>query len=207
MLDGVENSRLLDILGNRNRRRILGLLKQKPCFVTEISERLMISPKAVIEHLHLMEEESIITCEYDTRRRKYYFLTHDIDVIVNLQKRGVIVAQPLDSPPEIDFLRSLAIFREMVTAREELLSTLDELEKDLELKINDILRSSKDVLVNEKEVDLIFALAQVDLTSEELQNCTGISPYELKNLLESLIHRGIVERTGTHYSLRGIHAE
>lgn len=55
MLDGDEVSRLLDILGNRNRRRIIQLLRQKPCFVTEISDRLMISPKAVIEHLQMME--------------------------------------------------------------------------------------------------------------------------------------------------------
>jgi len=37
MYDAVEVSRMLDILGNRNRRRIIELLRQKPCFVTEIS--------------------------------------------------------------------------------------------------------------------------------------------------------------------------
>ncbi|MGP8114832.1 MAG: ArsR/SmtB family transcription factor, partial [Methanoregula sp.] len=42
MEDLAEFARLLDILGNRNRRRIIGLLRQKPCFVTEISETLMI---------------------------------------------------------------------------------------------------------------------------------------------------------------------
>ncbi|HNY88503.1 MAG TPA: ArsR family transcriptional regulator, partial [Methanoregulaceae archaeon] len=40
MLDHVEVARILDILGNRNRRRIIELLRQKPCFVTEISDRL-----------------------------------------------------------------------------------------------------------------------------------------------------------------------
>ncbi|MDD3135958.1 MAG: ArsR family transcriptional regulator, partial [Methanoregula sp.] len=35
MDDAVEVARLLDILGNRNRRRIIELLRQKPCFVTE----------------------------------------------------------------------------------------------------------------------------------------------------------------------------
>jgi len=55
MLDHVEVARILDILGNRNRRRIIELLRQKPCFVTEISDRLVLSPKAVIEHLQLME--------------------------------------------------------------------------------------------------------------------------------------------------------
>ena len=70
MEDLVEIARLLDILGNRNRRRIIGLLRQKPCFVTEISETLMISPKAVIDHLQLMEREEILSCQMDNHRRK-----------------------------------------------------------------------------------------------------------------------------------------
>ncbi|MDD5025576.1 MAG: ArsR family transcriptional regulator, partial [Methanoregula sp.] len=94
MDDAVEVARLLDILGNRNRRRIIELLRQKPCFVTEISHTLMLSPKAVIEHLQLMERESILTCEIDTRRRKYYYLANDILVDVNLQsmQSGMMLA-------------------------------------------------------------------------------------------------------------------
>ena len=66
MEDLAEIARLLDILGNRNRRRIIGLLRQKPCFVTEISETLMISPKAVIDHLQLMEREEILPARWTT---------------------------------------------------------------------------------------------------------------------------------------------
>ena len=85
MEDLAEIARLLDILGNRNRRRIIGLLRQKPCFVTEISETLMISPKAVIDHLQLMEREEILSCQVDDRRRKYYYLANDILVDVSLR--------------------------------------------------------------------------------------------------------------------------
>ncbi|MDI6720004.1 MAG: ArsR family transcriptional regulator [Methanomicrobiales archaeon] len=206
MLNGVEKSRLLDILGNRNRRRILELLRQKPCFVTEICEQLTLSPKAVIEHLHLMEQERIISCRSDARRRKYYYLLTDIEVVVNLQSRSDGGAQPEESALELEFMRSLATLRRMSAAREEMISMLDRLEREIELKINDIIRSSNDVLVNERELDLIFALAQYDLTEDELLACTGISPPELQEALERLIHRGIVERRGTHYRVRGIHA-
>ncbi len=70
MLDSDEYSRILDILGNRNRRRIISLLQQKPCFVTELSERLTLSPKALIEHLALMERMEILGSYLDDRRRK-----------------------------------------------------------------------------------------------------------------------------------------
>ena len=86
MDEAAEVSRLLDILGNRNRRRIIGLLRQKPCFVTEISETLMISPKAVIDHLQMMEREAILSCQTDDRRRKYYYLANDILVDISLKR-------------------------------------------------------------------------------------------------------------------------
>ena len=81
-----EVARILDILGNRNRRRIIELLRQKPCFVTEISETLVLSPKAVIEHLQMMEKEAILSCQTDERRRKYYFLENDILIDVSLRQ-------------------------------------------------------------------------------------------------------------------------
>lgn len=85
MLEGDDVSRLLDILGNRNRRRIIQLLRQKPCFVTEISDRLMISPKAVIEHLQLMEREQILLSKSDRSRRKYYYLSRDFRIVIDLE--------------------------------------------------------------------------------------------------------------------------
>lgn len=207
MLDGVEESRLLDILGNRNRRRIIGLLRQKPCFVTEISDKLTISPKAVIEHLHMMEQERIISCQLDSRRRKYYYLTNDIYIVVQQQRLEDETAQPLDQRAEREFVSSLAILRKMVAARENLIANLTQLERDIDLKVNDILQTSRDVLQNEQEVDLIFALAHYDLTREELQEFTGVTHTELNAMLESLMRRGIIEQTGSLYILRGIHAK
>jgi len=86
---------MLDILGNRNRRRIIELLRQKPCFVTEISETLVLSPKAVIDHLQMMEREAILSCQIDDRRRKYYYLENDILIDINL-KQVRVLAEEID---------------------------------------------------------------------------------------------------------------
>ena len=118
MLDHVEVARILDILGNRNRRRIIELLRQKPCFVTEISDRLVLSPKAVIEHLQLMEREEILAFRLDERRRKYYYISNDISVIVNLHRieEGISVS----GDQNIRLKKTLGQLRKLVNARDEL---------------------------------------------------------------------------------------
>ncbi len=116
MLDHVEMSRLLDILGNRNRRRIIELLRQKPCFVTEISDRLLLSPKAVIEHLNMMEREALISFFLDERRRKYYFLQTEFDLVVSVKETRR--TQRVASLPSADLrlIESLSMLRRMARA-------------------------------------------------------------------------------------------
>jgi ArsR family transcriptional regulator len=94
MHDAIEDARLLDILGNRNRRRIIELLRQKPCFVTEISDTLTISPKAVIDHLQMMEREAILSSQIDERRRKYYYLANDILIDISLREVQIFGKEP-----------------------------------------------------------------------------------------------------------------
>ena len=108
MYDAVEVSRMLDILGNRNRRRIIELLRQKPCFVTEISETLMLSPKAVIDHLQMMEREAILSCQMDNRRRKYYYLENDILININLKQVRVLAGE-VDEYTKNDLLKNYCL--------------------------------------------------------------------------------------------------
>ncbi|MDD1674654.1 MAG: ArsR family transcriptional regulator [Methanomicrobiales archaeon] len=211
MLDGSEDSRLFDILGNKNRRRIIELLQSKPCFVTEISERLVLSPKAVIEHLQLMENERILSCYCDERRRKYYFLAGNICVNVHIEtsakRGGASEGTDLVEEPAGVFLNSLAMLRRMLLARENLLANLEQLEQDIDMKVNDVLKTSRNLLLTETETDLILALAHYDLTRTEIQKFTGTPIQELAPTIRSLVKRGIIEEKDAHYMLRGIHAK
>jgi len=80
----MDSAVLLDLLGNENRRRILRLLAQKPCYVTEISEYLGVSPKAVIDHLRKLEETGLITSTTDDQRRKYFRITRSLRLEVSV---------------------------------------------------------------------------------------------------------------------------
>jgi ArsR family transcriptional regulator len=84
----MDSAVLLDLLGNENRRRILRLLSQKPCYVTEISEYLGVSPKAVIDHLRKLEEAGLIESTTDDQRRKYFRITRSLRLEVSVSPYG-----------------------------------------------------------------------------------------------------------------------
>ncbi len=87
---------LLDLLGNENRRRILRLLSHKPCYVTEISEYLGVSPKAVIDHLRRLEEAGLVESRTDDQRRKYFHIARNLrlEVSVSPYRFGAKSAYP-----------------------------------------------------------------------------------------------------------------
>ena len=207
MDDAAEVSRLLDILGNRNRRRIIELLRQKPCFVTEISETLMLSPKAVIDHLQMMEREAILSCQTDDRRRKYYYLDNDILVDISLKQTRMLINEG-DDPNETERIQnSVRMFGQMIKAHDMILSSLEQINHDIEIKINDLAQNHKDLFTSEREITIIIALSHDSLSLDELEQVTGISKKDLGGILKRFERKGIIGRTKDLYTLRGIHAE
>jgi ArsR family transcriptional regulator len=202
MLDSDEYSRILDILGNRNRRRIITLLRQKPCFVTELSERLTLSPKALIEHLALMEQMELLGSYLDERRRKYYYLTRDITVEVSFGGRDEADRSPARHIP--GWKSTLTMVRRMIRARADLITNLEQLDQDIQQKITDLARQGGDLISGEEELDLILALSQADLTLEELHEFMDLEGGVVQNLVRGLVEKGIVEKTGARYRLVGI---
>jgi len=208
MYDTVEVSRLLDILGNRNRRRIIELLRLKPCFVTEISETLMISPKAVIDHLQMMEREAILSCQMDNRRRKYYYLEHDILIDINLKQARVIskVADTSDSGND-NLKNSVTLLGRMIKSHDMILSHLEQVNREIEIKMNDLARNHKDLFRSDREITVIIALSHDTLTFQELEQVTEVSPKELGEILKRFERKGLIGRIKDRYTLRGVYEE
>lgn len=107
----MDSGEFLDILGNANRRRILELLSQKPCYVTEISEYLSVSPKAVIDHLEQLEDAGLVESRTDERRRKYFSITRHVrlEVSVSPYEFGTRSAYPPNNRFDVTSLRRLEI--------------------------------------------------------------------------------------------------
>jgi len=202
MNDTAEVARLLDILGNRNRRRIIALLRQKPCFVTEISDTLVLSPKAVIDHLQMMEREEILSCEMDDRRRKYYYLAHDILVDVSLSEfRGDRPEPAVDPQANRQLKKTVAMLARMIRAHDQILASLEQVNHDIETKINDLAHIHKDLFKSDRELSVIIALSHQSLTIEELAEVTGMERPGLVEILTEFEDRGITKREQERYML------
>ena len=208
MHDAAEVARLLDILGNRNRRRIIELLRQKPCFVTEISDTLTLSPKAVIDHLQMMEREAILASQIDERRRKYYYLANDILIDVSLKEARIVSTAPAEDDEKNEQMKkSVGMLGRMIRAHDQILENLEQINHDIEIKINDIARNHKDLFRSEREITVVIALSHDTLTVPELEQATGIPGGDLRRILGQFERRGLVKRVQDTYTLRGVHAE
>jgi ArsR family transcriptional regulator len=101
----MDSAALLDLLGNENRRRILRLLARKPCYVTEISEYLGVSPKAVIDHLQKLEDAGLVESRTDENRRKYFHIARNLRLEVNVSPYDFGTKSAYAASPSLDIAR------------------------------------------------------------------------------------------------------
>jgi ArsR family transcriptional regulator len=207
MLEHNDLARLLDLLGNRNRRRILDLLRQKPCYVTEIADRLVLSPKVVIEHLALLEREALIGFSHDERRRKYYFLYQELDVSIAVRATPGGRAAYAPPPQASRIVRWLGQLRALIETRERLLEHLDGVDREIDRALTELIKSGEGIIENEADVDILLALSPRAQSAGALPDLTGLPADELSGRLARLERLGVVRAEGSHYSLSDADAE
>ncbi|UPV75096.1 metalloregulator ArsR/SmtB family transcription factor [Halorussus limi] len=117
----MDSAELLDILGNENRRRILRLLSRKPCYVTEISEYLGVSPKAVIDHLRKLEDAGLVESRTDDQRRKYFSISRNLrlEVSVSPYEFGMKSAYPASTNLDASRWRYVSLNVQLAATEEE----------------------------------------------------------------------------------------
>lgn len=201
-------AQLLDILGNRNRRRIIELLRYKPCFVTEISDSLLLNPKAVIEHLALMQKEDVVSFYQDEKRRKYYYLIQDFRLSVEMQPKdepaeavSVVPDETEDAEQALPLIDKIVQIRSLLDAREKLIEHLEAVESDIDNKMEEIMEGGRDVLNNNIEAEILISLIYAPLTPIEIADSIGRSIPDVTAALRSLISQGYLETNSGRYSL------
>ncbi|SDK03842.1 metalloregulator ArsR/SmtB family transcription factor [Natronorubrum texcoconense] len=215
----MDSAALLDLLGNENRRRILRLLARKPCYVTEISEYLGVSPKAVIEHLRKLEEAGLIESRVDDQRRKYFHIARHVRLEVNVSPYGFASksAYPANSSFDITTCRHLTLdvswdeggdLDDLLHALED----LEQLENELSLaqrwvqgRLCDVLDGISETVGTGPEsriyADLLASIRSEPKSVGELGEDVDAPRELVAELLESMADEGVVRRTERGWEL------
>ncbi|WP_248515415.1 metalloregulator ArsR/SmtB family transcription factor [Salinarchaeum laminariae] len=219
----MDSAALLDLLGNENRRRILRLLARKPCYVTEISEYLGVSPKAVIDHLRKLEEAGLVESRMDERRRKYFHISRNLRLEVNVSpyEFGAKSAYPASRSFDITAWRYLTVDVSLEDGGQnpgELateLSQLQDLENELSMaqrwvqgRITETVEELCDAVDGDADsdgrlhADLLVRLADEPMDTTELSEAVDAPPAVVEDGLVALAEQGIVDRDEDGWYLR-----
>ncbi|MFB6165177.1 MAG: metalloregulator ArsR/SmtB family transcription factor [Haloarculaceae archaeon] len=215
----MDSAELLDLLGNENRRRILRLLARKPCYVTEISEYLGVSPKAVIDHLRRLEDAGLVESRVDDQRRKYYFISQNLRLEVSVSpyafgtKSAYPASQSLDVGSCCRYLKIELSSQESseLTDLAAELHRLEQLENELSMaqrwvqgRLTDVMEQISDEL-GESEArlyaDLLRVLSDGPAAARTLAERVEAPEPMVREALSDLADRGVVAQHGKRWRL------
>jgi ArsR family transcriptional regulator len=207
----MDSAALLDLLGNENRRRILRLLARKPCYVTEISEYLGVSPKAVIEHLRKLEDAGLIESHTDDQRRKYFHIARNLRLEVNVSPYAFATksAYPASKSLDMTTCRHLKLDVQYSEDGEDTndlvadLSRLEELENELSMaqrwvqgRMTDVLdRITESVGAGSESrlyADVLLAVRSEPRSAVEIANSVDAPPGMVEDVLANLQDNDLV---------------
>jgi ArsR family transcriptional regulator len=205
-LDPIE---LLDILGNENRRRILQLLSFRPFYFNEIAKRLDVGPKAVIDHLLMLERAGLIECYQDQGRRKYFRIIRKtvLEVAVSPHSYGVRAYRFEEIPEKNDNAAApdMNLLRDELNAledkRRELRDLLDKIEsREMEVKhlASGLARNNSHDLL---ESEILVALLSGESTASDLAVKLEVPEIMVLDRLKRLKEREAVQLSGQEWSI------
>ncbi|MFB6072068.1 MAG: ArsR/SmtB family transcription factor [Halobacterium sp.] len=214
----MDSGALLDLLGNENRRRILSLLARKPCYVTEISEYIGVSPKAVIDHLRRLEEAGLVESQVDDQRRKYFHIAENLRLEVRLSPFDFGAKSAYPASADLDLARCQHLSVRIEDRREDdvadlaaRLEDLKDLERELSLaqrwvqgRLADVQNRLADAIGDGQDrlyADVLAAVADGTRTVDGIADRLDAPEPLVEGVLETLHERGVLTVTDGEYRI------
>ncbi|MCX9083639.1 MAG: ArsR family transcriptional regulator [Candidatus Methanoperedens sp.] len=206
----MESAQLLDILGNENRRKILHLLASRPCYMSEIAERLDVGAKAILGHLELLERAGMIEANVDEQRRKYFHITDNLrlEVFVSpysfeVEITNVVVLPPQQNIPTsqaVKGLRSLySNIQELVEQRHKVMQEYQDIQGNITRMMGYCMDVIEEVSDDHIEAEILYALIKGPMTKRVLSMQLGIPEYVLERYIEKMEQKKVLKREANNY--------
>lgn len=88
---------LLEIVGNDTRRKMLTILSEGPCYVSEISKKLNVTQPAILKHLSVLEGAGLIEVFWKKNPlgadRKYYKICNSVRIEIAINPQNFKIAR------------------------------------------------------------------------------------------------------------------
>ena len=211
----MESAQMLDILGNENRRKILQLLSDRPYYVSEISGRLGVGPKAIINHLGLLEGTGLIECRVDEQRRKYFNIADNMRLEVAVSPHSYAVSvhtSPVqtryqlkqDETETVEMKKAQAatmlaeLNREILITKnkqEELARKQQELQIEYSEFMDVCMDAIDKVAENSLQAEILYALLKDEHSIASLSYNFSMHPSMISAQMLTMAKRGLIEYT------------
>jgi len=207
----MESAQLLDILGNENRRKILHLLATRPCYMSEIAERLDVGAKAILGHLELLERTGLIEASVDEQRRKYFHITDNLrlEVFVSpysfeVETTTIAVAEVPERRVEahraVTDLKSLyGEIQELLGHRQQVMREYQEIQAGITEAMGKSMDAIEEVAQDHVEAEILYALLKCPMSQRALSMQLGIPEYVLEGYLEKLQEKETIKKDRSSY--------
>ena len=207
----MESAQLLDILGNENRRNILHLLASRPCYMSEIAERLDVGAKAILGHLLILEQAGLIEANVDEQRRKYFHITDNLrlEVFVSPYSFEVEITTVTLSAPKEDVsadpemimsLKSLyGQIQELIEKRQRLMHEYQQIQGNITGAMGHYMDAIENTAQDDIEAEILYALLKGPTNVRLLSIQLGIPEYVMEGYITKMERKEIIKREDNNY--------
>lgn len=209
----MESAQLLDILGNENRRKILHLLASRPCYMSEIAERLDVGAKAILGHLELLVRAGLIEANVDEQRRKYFHIADNMRLEVFVSPYSfemattIITAEAMPqhqvrAAPALSDLKSLySRIHELAEDRQRIMLEYQQVQASITDAMGQCMDAIGEVADDPVEAEILYALLKGPMSQRVLSMQLGIPEYVIEERLERMHRKDMIKQDGNNYSI------
>lgn len=155
----IDSDKILDILGNDTRRKILAILSEEPMYFNQLAKAVDIGQQAVLRHLQALEDSGLVETyaeksELGAPDRKYYRLNDSFTLTVSISEDDfTITKQEIVQTQQRESMKYYKVLDSMPEDVADVLSLLQvslaDIEKEtsaLETRINGLRALKQQVL-------------------------------------------------------------
>jgi ArsR family transcriptional regulator len=209
----MEPAQLLDILGNENRRKILHLLATRPCYMSEIAERLDVGAKAVLGHLELLLRAGLVEASVDEQRRKYFHIADNLRLEVSMSPFSfeiettsfTISAAPERQEEDIHAISDLRShyteIQELLEQRQQIMLEYQKLQERITEAMGACMDAIGGITDDHIEAEILYALLKKPMNQRALSMQLGIPEYVLEEYLSEMERKEIIKNNQKSYGI------